>query len=173
VLGRIGNALARRFVSIGVLKLSHWSGCGLPKSVTNRFSRLDELSSVDLAKVRLYDGTRWLPRSVGAITLSVPIASWIFGSTRIYFCGAWAPHCSLETPQGIELLAEELFHAKQQLEIGAARFYVLYLWEYFQHRRRGLKRFAAYNAISFEQEAKAFARAVAARADGYAASEAA
>ena len=133
----------------------------MPDAVQERFSRFEELARVDLAKVRLYDGTSWLPRSVGAITLSLPVFSWLFGSTRIYFnCprGVGAAARNLDTLRGVELLAEELYHVKQQLETGAAKFYSAYLWEYFQHRRRGLTKFAAYNAISFEREAKAFAR---------------
>lgn len=151
-----------------MLKLSHWSGCKLPEPAKERFSRFEELASVDLAKVRLYDGSRWLPRSVGAITLCVPLVSWLSGSTRIYLTcvrGAGTPVCRLDSLQGIELLAEELYHAKQQLESGAASFYVAYLWEYFQHRRRGLSKFAAYNSITFEREAKAFAAMAAKRAD--------
>lgn len=121
------------------------------------FGRFEELRSLDLSKVHLYDGSRWLPRSVGAITLSLPLFSWLFGSTRIYF-NPRRSICNPNTLPGIELLAEELYHAKQQLERGAAKFYCAYLWEYFQHRRRGSSQFAAYNAISFEQEAKVFAR---------------
>ena len=121
------------------------------------FGRLEELRSLDLSKARLYDGSRWLPRSVGAITLSLPLFSWWFGSTRIYF-NVRRSNGNPSTLPGIELLAEELYHAKQQLERGAASFYCAYLWEYFQLRRRGANQFAAYNAISFEREAKAFAR---------------
>lgn len=138
-------------------KLSHWSGSQLPELTMEWFARFEELSSLDLSKAHLYDGSRWLPRSVGAITLSLPLFSWLFGSTRIYF-NTRRPHCNPHTMPGIALLAEELFHAKQQLERGAASFYCAYLWEYFEHRRRGSSRFAAYNAISFEREAKAFAR---------------
>lgn len=133
----------------------------MPDAMKERFSRFDELACVDLAKVRLYDGTRWLPRSVGAIALTVPLYSWLFGSSGIYLnCrrGVEATAQRLDTLHGIELLAEELYHVKQQRELGAVRFYAAYLWEYFQHRRRGLSKFAAYNAISFEHEAKAFAR---------------
>lgn len=148
-------------------KLSPWSGCKIPDRTKERFSLFEELASVDLAKVRLYDGSPWLPRSVGAITLSVPWFSRLFGSARIYFNGhrgAGAAVCRLNTLQGIELLAEELYHAKQQQERGAASFYCAYLWEYFQHRRRGMSKFAAYNAITFEREAKAFAKVAAMRA---------
>lgn len=148
-------------------KLSPWAGCEIPDA--ERFCRFEELARVDLAKVRLYDGTRWLPRSVGAIALSVPLYSRLFGSAGIYLnCrrGVKATARHLNTLGGIELLAEELYHLKQQRETGALKFYVSYLWEYFQHRRRGLSKFAAYNAISFEREAKAFAQRAAQSAAG-------
>ena len=141
----------------------------MPDAVKERFSRFDELVCVDLAKVCLYNGTRWLPRSVGAIALSVPLYSWLFGSSSIYLnCrqGVEATARLLDTLRGIELLAEELYHVKQQRELGAVKFYAAYLWEYFQHRRRGLTKFAAYNAISFEREAKAFAKKAAQHAAG-------
>ena len=153
-----------------MVKLSHWSGCKMPDRTKELFSLFEELATVDLAKVRLYNGSRWLPRNVGAITLSVPLFSWFFGSTRIYVnCpqGAGEPVYNLDGLRGIELVAEELYHAKQQLDQGAARFYAAYLWEYLQHRRRGLSKFAAYNAITFEQEAKAFARKAAVHAAGF------
>ena len=146
-----------------MLKLSHWSGSKMPQPTIEWFGRFEELSSLDLAKVRLYDGSRWLPRTVGAITLSLPLLSWLFGSTRIYF-NAHRSACNPNTLPSIKLVAEELYHAKQQLERGAAKFYGAYLWEYFQFRRRGLGKFAAYNAISFEREAKAFARKAAVQA---------
>ncbi len=133
----------------------------MPDAMKERFGRFDELACIDLAKVRLYDGTRWLPRSVGAIALSVPLYSWLFGAAGIYLnCrrGIEATARYLETLRGVELLAEELYHVKQQRELGAVKFYAAYLWEYFQHRRRGLTKFAAYNAISFEREAKVFAK---------------
>jgi hypothetical protein len=143
-----------------MLKLSHWAGSKVPELTMKRFALFEEMNSLDLAKVRLYDGSRWLPRSVGAMTLS---------SVRIYFNayrGSGRSTFNPNTLQGLELLAEELYHAKQQREQGAAKFYCAYLWEYFQHRRRGLSKFAAYNAISFEREAKAFARKAAIRAAG-------
>lgn len=140
-----------------MLKLSHWSASKLPKPTIEWFGRFEEFSSLDLTETCLYDGSRWLPGSVAAITLSVPLLSWLFGSSRIYF-NTRRSVCDLYTPPGVELLAEELYHAKQQLELGAARFYFAYLWEYCRHRRRGLAHDAAYSAISFEQEAKTFAR---------------
>ena len=153
-----------------MLKLSHWSGSKMPARTIEWFGRFDELSSLDLTKVRLYDGSRWLPRTVGAITLSLPLLSWLFGSTRIYFNKRrrnGTSTCNPNTVRGIALLAEEMYHCKQQLELGAAKFYGAYLWEYVQHRRRGLSRFAAYNAISFEREAKAFAGKAAQRASAF------
>jgi hypothetical protein len=150
-----------------MLRLSHWSGSKLPPPTIEWFQRFEEIRNLDLAKVRLYDGSSWLPRSVGAITLSLPLLAWLFGWTRIYFNRdrrSRRPVCNPNTSQGIELLAEELYHAKQQLERGAASFYAAYLWEYFQHRRRGLRKFEAYSAISFEREAKAFARTAAMQA---------
>lgn len=133
----------------------------MPETMRERFCRFEELACIDLGKVRLYDGTPWLPRSVGAVALCVPLYSWLFGSAGIHLnCpgGLESTARILNTPRGIALLAEELYHLKQQRESGALRFYAAYLWEYFQHRRRGLSQFAAYNAISFEREAKAFAR---------------
>lgn len=137
-----------------MLKLSHWSASKLPKPTIEWFGRFEELSNLDLTKAYVYDGSHWLPGGVTAMTLSVPLLSWLFGSSRIYFNARRSIYDPYKV-QGIELLAEELYHAKQQLEQGAARFYVVYLWEYCRHRQLGLAHNAAYNAISFEQEAKA------------------
>lgn len=54
------------------------------------------------------------------------------------------------------LLNHERIHIAQVERLGVARFYFLYLKEYFQNRRKGLSHQGAYREISFEKEAFRF-----------------
>jgi|ERR1051325_7047806 hypothetical protein len=52
------------------------------------------------------------------------------------------------------LVRHELAHVRQVARLGLVRFLWRYLVEYLALRRRGLTSSAAYNAISFEREAR-------------------
>jgi hypothetical protein len=52
-----------------------------------------------------------------------------------------------------ELIRHEEIHLQQLRRDGVRKFYLQYLKEYFQGRRRGLSHFEAYRQISYEREA--------------------
>jgi Domain of unknown function (DUF4157) len=54
----------------------------------------------------------------------------------------------------VGLIAHELVHVQQWRERHALPFLARYLGEYLRHRVRGMRHWAAYSAISFEQEAR-------------------
>lgn len=54
-----------------------------------------------------------------------------------------------------QLLEHELTHVKQVAQLGLIRFLYRYVREYITLRRQGLRSFEAYEAISFEREARA------------------
>lgn len=53
------------------------------------------------------------------------------------------------------LLAHEMVHVQQWRELGALRFLARYLGEYLRNRVHGMRHWTAYEAISFEVEARA------------------
>jgi hypothetical protein len=53
-----------------------------------------------------------------------------------------------------QLIRHELAHVHQVARLGLIRFLWRYLAEYLKLRRSGLAAFEAYNAISFEREAR-------------------
>jgi len=53
------------------------------------------------------------------------------------------------------LIRHELAHVRQVRRLGLFRFLWQYAREYVRHRRAGMSSSAAYDAISFEQEARA------------------
>jgi hypothetical protein len=57
------------------------------------------------------------------------------------------------------LLAHELVHVEQWREQGAVAFLAGYLSEYVRNRLRGMRHWPAYEAISFEADARARAGA--------------
>jgi hypothetical protein len=58
----------------------------------------------------------------------------------------------------VTLLAHELVHVQQWREQGAVRFLARYLFEYARNRVRGMRHWPAYEAISFEAEARVVAQ---------------
>jgi hypothetical protein len=54
----------------------------------------------------------------------------------------------------VDLLAHELVHVQQWRERGALPFLTRYFGEYLRHRVSGMHHWAAYAAISFEEEAR-------------------
>jgi hypothetical protein len=54
----------------------------------------------------------------------------------------------------VDLIAHELVHVEQWRVQGAIRFLARYFGEYVRYRRRGMRHWAAYAAISFEEEAR-------------------
>ncbi|MBV9495562.1 MAG: DUF4157 domain-containing protein [Acidobacteria bacterium] len=70
---------------------------------------------------------------------------------RVYI----APHMLERSEAELErLLRHELAHVRQVRRIGLLRFLWRYLGEYWMLRRSGKSASAAYNAISFEREAR-------------------
>ncbi len=55
----------------------------------------------------------------------------------------------------VGLIAHELVHVEQWREQHALPFLFRYLGQYLRYRARGMRHWAAYSAISFEQEARA------------------
>jgi hypothetical protein len=55
----------------------------------------------------------------------------------------------------VDLLAHELVHVQQWRERRALPFLARYFGEYLRYRLGGMPHWAAYSAISFEQEARA------------------
>lgn len=55
----------------------------------------------------------------------------------------------------VGLIAHELVHVQQWRERRALPFLARYLGEYLRHRVGGMRHWAAYSAISFEEEARA------------------
>jgi hypothetical protein len=55
----------------------------------------------------------------------------------------------------VGLVAHELVHVQQWRELGPVVFLARYVGEYLQLRFRGLPHWSAYEAISFEREARA------------------
>ena len=53
----------------------------------------------------------------------------------------------------LSLLVHEAVHVRQQTELGCARFYARYLWEYFCNLIKYRDHWLAYYNISFEREA--------------------
>lgn len=53
------------------------------------------------------------------------------------------------------MIRHERIHLRQQIELAIIFFYVWYMIEYWIHRLRGKKHYAAYMHISFEREAYA------------------
>lgn len=77
----------------------------------------------------------FLQRGVAGITLG----------RRVYVDG---------THPGVDrIVRHELVHVRQIGEIGVARFYGKWIWEYIALRARGLPSHEAYRRISFEAEA--------------------
>lgn len=62
---------------------------------------------------------------------------------------------ALPPDQAERLIRHELAHVRQVRRLGLFRFLWQYVREYVGHRRAGLSPAAAYDAISFEQEARA------------------
>ena len=54
----------------------------------------------------------------------------------------------------VGLIAHELVHVEQWRELGVAKFLTRYLRDYLHGRRAGLDHWAAYHAISLEDEAR-------------------
>jgi hypothetical protein len=54
----------------------------------------------------------------------------------------------------VGLIAHELVHVQQWREHRALPFLVRYVSEYLRSRARGMRHWAAYSAISFEEEAR-------------------
>lgn len=54
----------------------------------------------------------------------------------------------------MKIVRHELAHVQQVLKLGLIRFLFRYAKEYLTNRRRGMASFAAYEAISFEVEAR-------------------
>ena len=70
---------------------------------------------------------------------------------RIYL----APHVAAMPPaQAERLIRHELAHVRQIQRLGLIRFLWQYGREYVRHRRAGMSSAAAYDAISFEEEAR-------------------
>jgi len=70
---------------------------------------------------------------------------------RIYL----APHVATLPPaQAERLIRHELAHVRQIQSLGLIRFLWQYGREYVRHRRAGMSSAAAYDAISFEEEAR-------------------
>jgi hypothetical protein len=80
----------------------------------------------------------WLPKYLGAAAITL-------GYTIVY------DMAENEVPQ--RLYRHEMKHIEQISRLGVIPFYVLYLWEYIQGRRKGLSHWEAYREISFEKEA--------------------
>ena len=57
--------------------------------------------------------------------------------------------------ESVPLIGHELVHVQQWRELGAVRFLWRYLGEYVKLRIAGEPHWAAYSAISFEEEARA------------------
>lgn len=53
------------------------------------------------------------------------------------------------------IVNHEFIHINQIRKFGALKFYILYLYEYLQHRIKKKNHYEAYMAISFEKEAYA------------------
>lgn len=120
--------------------------CPLPDAICDRLRV--HFPSIALERVRLRGRIpRWVPGRP---------AGFAHG-----WCVHLAPHApSLDTLEGIALIAHELVHVRQFAELGAWRFRIRYLVEYLRGRLRGLSHDAAYRAISFECEARDVAAAI-------------
>lgn len=108
--------------------------------------KADLQAALDQARARVHFHYPWwlrpfLQRGVIGIALG----------RRIYI----APEM-LERPAGEveQLIRHELAHVRQVARLGLIRFLWRYLAEYIALRRQGKSSSAAYNAISFEREAR-------------------
>ena len=88
----------------------------------------------------------WLSPFLARDVIGITLGRRIYLSPRV---------AALPAAQAEGLIRHELAHVRQIQHLGLVRFLWRYAKEYVRHRRAGLSSSAAYDAISFEQEARA------------------
>lgn len=107
-------------------------GRALTADAQVRYAHVD---AIDTARVRVVV-VRWLQPGIAAMTLG-----------RFVLVRRGNEH-------RVGLIAHELVHVEQWRELGILKFLRRYLVDYLHGRRAGLDHWAAYRAISFEEEAR-------------------
>ena len=88
----------------------------------------------------------WLRPFLARDVIGITLGRHIYLSPRV---------AALPPAKAEQLIRHELAHVRQIQRLGLIRFLWQYGREYVRHRRAGLPSAAAYDAISFEQEARA------------------
>jgi len=107
-------------------------GRALTADAQVRYAHVD---AIDTARARVVV-VRWLQPGIAAMTLG-----------RFVLVRRGNEH-------RVGLIAHELVHVEQWRELGMLKFLMRYLVDYLRGRRAGLDHWAAYRAISFEEEAR-------------------
>jgi len=96
----------------------------------------------DLGRIRVYEGLPWY-------VLGKPVG--YADRNNIYLADG---EYSIDTIEGLSLIAHEITHCRQYNDHGTWRFRALYLKAYFRNRWSGMSRKEAYLKIPFEIEAR-------------------
>lgn len=88
----------------------------------------------------------WLRPFLARDVIGITLGRRIYLSPRV---------AAMPSAKAEQLIRHELAHVRQIQRLGLMRFLWRYGREYVRHRRAGLSSAAAYDAISFEQEARA------------------
>src|SRR5262245_48011972 len=96
----------------------------------------------DLNRIRVHEG---VPRYL----LANPIG--YADRYNIHFASGFY---SVDTAEGLALIAHEIAHCRQYQQHGAWRFRAKYLVAYINNRRKGMSHDKAYLEIPFEREAR-------------------
>jgi uncharacterized protein DUF4157 len=101
---------------------------------------------LDLSRIRVCEGIPRYVRGGPASPLGYADRYKIYFAPGVY---------SIDTIEGLALIAHEVAHCLQYQRHGAWRFRARYLAAYFKNRLRGMSHLRAYRSIPFEIEARA------------------